>query len=139
MVSPFMRACSWESSSFLEKATRLASWKTKEETTTLALNSPLARMYSATNITPASTPNSSGSRSFLPLNLPRRHARQRAGIILTQHRFYARIENPSQQSCVGNKQNPKSKQLHPFTAQTHHTHQGSHQHHTKDPVNCLLN
>ena len=29
--------------------------------------------------------------------------RQWAGIILAQHRFYARIENPSQQGCLGNK------------------------------------
>ena len=30
--------------------------------------------------------------------------RQRAEIILAQHRFYARIENPSQQSCLGKKE-----------------------------------
>ena len=30
------------------------------------------------------------------------NGRQKAGIILAQHRFYARIENPSQQSCLGN-------------------------------------
>ena len=41
---------------------------------------------------------------------PSRHAvgdtgRQRAGIILSQHRFYARIESPSQQSCLGKRAN----------------------------------
>ena len=34
---------------------------------------------------------------------PASRQRQRAGIILAQHRFYTRVENPSQQSCLGKK------------------------------------